>query len=345
MTADQAYVLTPRDVRQIRNYVLNKYAGMPSRKRAEIVADAVSRIIYRQLPDFDGAVKHALTSQLIRTIVLEENRSVRSDDIFQLCMELDHNDEAIRRPLDQWVREQERKLQSTAELSTGEFGIRDWSSESPINAVAMPDSHNKRMRRRVLTYGLLCLLIVASITLYTWQSATPILQGGRPSVVIPVPQQQHVEAPPTALNELPAGLRYAEVDRERLMAYLSERNSLLAEKHYLDAILNTAEQFDIHPALLFAITGQEQGFVPVTHKKAKQIANNPFNVFHSWEEFNTNIEQSSAIAARTINRLSKDRPSDVDPIVWINREYAEDPNWSKGVSLIMRDIEMSLDGS
>ncbi|OUS75321.1 hypothetical protein B1748_17705 [Paenibacillus sp. MY03] len=127
MTADQAYVLTPRDVRQIRNYVLNKYAGMPSRKRAEIVADAVSRIIYRQLPDFDGAVKHALTSQLIRTIVLEENRSVCSDDIFQQCMELDHNDEAIRRPLDRWVREQERKLQSTAELRTADIGIRDWS--------------------------------------------------------------------------------------------------------------------------------------------------------------------------------------------------------------------------
>ena len=95
MTADHAYVLTPTDVRNIRNYVLSKYAAMNSAKRAEIVADAVSRIIHRQLPDFDYATKHRLTSQLIRTTVLEEKRPVSADDIYALCMELDLNDERV----------------------------------------------------------------------------------------------------------------------------------------------------------------------------------------------------------------------------------------------------------
>ena len=85
-----------------------------------------------------------------------------------------------------------------------------------------------------------------------------------------------------------------------------------------------AKEKDIHPLFLFAITGQEQAFVPRTHKLAKQIANNPFNVYYSWKEYNTTIEQSARIAANTINRLSEDRPYNIDAITWINREYAED---------------------
>ncbi|MBW7460410.1 hypothetical protein K0U00_40735, partial [Paenibacillus sepulcri] len=143
-----------------------------------------------------------------------------------------------------------------------------------------------------------------------------------------------VEVP--ASNSLPAELRYTELNESRLKQYLHNKSSLLAEQPYYDAIMSAARENNIHPLLLFAITGQEQAFVPTTHKQAKKIANNPFNVFYSWQDYNTTIEQSTAIAVRTILRISKDRPEKEDAITWINREYAEDPNWSKGVRSIMQ---------
>ncbi|MHA6484045.1 hypothetical protein ACX1C1_19305 [Paenibacillus sp. strain BS8-2] len=342
MTVDHAYVLTPRDVRNIRNYVGKKYASMTLDKRAEIVADAVSRVIHRQLPDFEASTQYKLTNKLIRTIVLEEQRPVRADDIYQVCMELDQQDEAVAIPLRRWLDEQVQRLDGTQQLS-----FRPNSSArhtSPVTSVssAMPYEHVRRIKHRFFLYGLLCLLIVASTVIYAWTSSTSVLQGDRPSMLMPALQKEMPIEQAVSLNELPQDLKYTNVDVERLAIYLRERDSLLAESPYLDAIMHTAKEFDIHPALLFAITGQEQAFVPKTNKRAQEIANNPFNVFHSWKEFNTSIEQSSAIAARTINRLSKDRPAGFDPIEWINREYAEDPNWFKGVSSILRDIRAEL---
>lgn len=342
MPADHAYVLTPNDVRNIRNYVGTKYAALPTDKRAEIVADAVSKVIHRQLPDFESAIKYRLTSQLIRTTVLQEQRPVTADDIYKACMELDQRDEAVSIPLSRWVDGQASKLDTERLRATG-YGHGEGEA-SGIEAVthAMPHGHVRRLRKRLFLYSMLSLLVVASAALYAGTTSSSVLQGDRPSLIMPLQQKDLPPATTAQLNELPRELQYAEVDIERLASYLRERNSLLAETPYMKAILDTAKEFDIHPALLFAITGQEQAFVPRTHKRAQEIANNPFNVFHSWQEFNTTIEQSAAIAARTINRLSKDRPGGTDPIVWINREYAEDPNWSKGVSSILRDIQSAI---
>ena len=132
-------------------------------------------------------------------------------------------------------------------------------------------------------------------------------------------------------NNLPSYLQYEQVDDKDLREWLNGRKSILAEEPYYSSIINAASEFNIDPLLLFAITGQEQGFVSKEHVNAEKIANNPFNVFHSWEDFNTNISESSRIAARTIVNLSKDRPKEADPFQWINRKYAEDPNWWIGV--------------
>ncbi len=52
--------------------------------------------------------------------------------------------------------------------------------------------------------------------------------------------------------------------------------------------------------------------MPKNNKSAKKIANNPFNVFHSWEEYNSNIRDSSRIAARTVFNLLKTMPKGQD---------------------------------
>lgn len=341
MPADNAYVLTPNDVRNIRSYVHHKYASMPQDKRAEIVADAVTRIIHKQLPSFDIAIKRQLTQTLIRTTVLERQRPVSADDIYALCLELDQNDEAIAEPLSRWVREQEARLQGTAvanEAITEPAGPAEIIPFKPLNDELI----RGRKRKRLYMYATLFISVAAASILFGMSMLERPSMAAQPETIAQeqVPQ---AEVPVQSGNELPDELRYTDVNREKLIAYLESKASLLAEPEYFDAIIQTSKEFDIHPVFLFAITGQEQGFVPKSNENAEEIANNPFNVFHSWQEFNTSIEQSSQIAARTIVRLSKDKPEGTDPFTWINREYAEDPNWSNGVRSIFKSISAELD--
>lgn len=129
-------------------------------------------------------------------------------------------------------------------------------------------------------------------------------------------------------------LRYTKVNMGALRKWLKNKNSLLADEPYFSAIINAGKKNDINPLLLFSITGQEQSFVPRNKKNALRIANNPFNVYGSWIEYNTNINDSSDIAAKTIVRLCKKRPTAVDEIQWINRKYAQDKRWWIGVRRI-----------
>ncbi|KYH34228.1 hypothetical protein CLTEP_18030 [Clostridium tepidiprofundi DSM 19306] len=136
----------------------------------------------------------------------------------------------------------------------------------------------------------------------------------------------------------PENFNYHYVNEEKLLKFLEKRDSKLAEEPYFSTIICVSKQFNINPLLLFAIAGQEQGFVPKSNKFANKIANNPFNVFSSWQEYNTNIYDSTIIAAKTIINLSKDKPDDVELLEWINKKYAEDKNWSKGVKMIFDEL-------
>ncbi len=130
---------------------------------------------------------------------------------------------------------------------------------------------------------------------------------------------------------LPDYFDYIEIDEIKLKEYLSNRNSLLIEDEYFYDIIQTSKEFNLNPLILFAITGQEQGFVPKGKDDANKIVNNPFNVFISWRHYNTDIKDSSEIAARTVINLSKGAVEGQNIFKWINRLYADDPNWYKGV--------------
>ncbi len=137
---------------------------------------------------------------------------------------------------------------------------------------------------------------------------------------------------------LPNYFNYKSIDKDRLLNFLNARNSILAEEPYFSAIIRASKEFNLNPNILFAITGQEQSFVPKSHENANKIANNPYNVFHSWEEYNTNINDSSRIVARTIINLAKDKPIDIDIFDWINSKYAYDKNWGRGVKKIFEGL-------
>lgn len=378
MPAEEAYVLSPTDVRNIRSYVQHKYAAMPQEKRAEIVADAVKRLIHKQLPNFEGSVKQRVTETLIRTTVLERLGPVRAEDIFQACLALDRSDPCLYDPFHLWVEEQlyvscekpvMRRLMDELSLTGEQTDFVSDEVESglltrlrgllvaegveqrheapaasaavfvfPIPVPKWWTSLSYRLSSRTIMYSALCTLLIASSLLYGWSMSKPSLHKLQPPVVMKPVQPVAVPS-----DGLPAELRYQEIDQARMVKYLQSKSSILAEQPYFDAIVSAAQAFNIHPAVLFAITGQEQGFVPKTNKQYKRIANNPFNVFHSWQDFNTNIGQSSEIAARTVYNLSKHRPEDMDPFKWINRKYAEDPKWSEGVRSIFDKIIAYLD--
>lgn len=141
---------------------------------------------------------------------------------------------------------------------------------------------------------------------------------------------------------LPESFKYKDLDQIALKSYLSNKSSLLQDEPYFSSIIDVSKAFNINPVLLFAITGQEQSFVPVDHVSASKIANNPYNVFCSWQSYNTDIIDSSEIACRTIIDLSKDRPDGIDPLIWINKKYSADQNWHYGVRSLYDEISESI---
>jgi len=141
---------------------------------------------------------------------------------------------------------------------------------------------------------------------------------------------------------LPEYIMYKAVNVSNLKDFLKSRNSLLAEEPYLSTILAVSKDFNLNPLVMFAITGQEQSFVPKSSENAYEIANNPYNVFNSWKKYNTSIEDTSNIAARTIVNLSKNRPTEMDVFTWVNRKYSEDKDWSKAIRSIFKQLEKNV---
>lgn len=143
----------------------------------------------------------------------------------------------------------------------------------------------------------------------------------------------------TSKDGVPAYLRYNAIDENRLRGYLKRNNSMLANDPYYAAIMDAAAKMDVNPLLLFAITGQEQNFVRRGSENAALIVNNPFNVYHSWVDYNTNIKDAAQIAANTVYLQLDKRPASSDPFQWLNRTYAEDPKWHLGVEQIFLTLD------
>ena len=197
------------------------------------------------------------------------------------------------------------------------------------------------------SYMLFISALILLAGLGTFRLTTPTdysKEAPLPSYAKHIPTQNQrdlFEKSSPSLNEscLPQDFQYKRIDTGALYHWLNKKNSLLAEPLYFNQMIKTAKHYNINPLLMFAIVGQEQSFVPKSHPKAALIANNPFNVYGSWEDFNTNIEDTSKIAARTILTLGKDCPKDEPFIKWLNRKYAEDPSWHIGVSQIFEELE------
>ncbi|SEM85214.1 glucosaminidase domain-containing protein [Paenibacillus sp. OV219] len=363
MTGLAAGVLTRTDIHNIRHYVQYKYGDLPSERRAEIVADAMQRVVQRQLPDFPAAYKRQISTELLRSIATGKQMPIQEKHIFEACLSLSFEDEPellavlqvwterclgvkLERDVFRGIVDEAKHIISNPLLNMeawdaviGAAAARAENSGLLAEVIELTHTHtmNTGLRGKSRQFLMMAVLLVAAILSYYASYSLPFFDSEAKQPMKPISVEIKAKQPEIKQLQdgLPKELRYIEVDQTKLVQFLRKKSSLLAEEPYLSAILSAAKANNIHPLLLFAITGQEQAFVPKTSKNARDIANNPFNVFHSWQEFNTTIADSARIACKTINRISADRPANNDAFVWLNMEYAEDPNWSNGVSSIM----------
>lgn len=202
----------------------------------------------------------------------------------------------------------------------------------------------------LLIFGLIAWLIVMAIETETKEEAAqayvsnPVLETrSKTTEAAPSPPPEPVpRAVPEETEEndhLHDSLKYKDIDEAALKNWFARNESLIGETPYFETILEVAKAYGVNPLFMFAITGQEQRFVPKNHEFAMTMINNPFNVYGSWERYNTDLEESAQIAARTILTASEGRPEDVDPVAWINATYAEDEQWSVGVTLLWEQLE------
>lgn len=345
---------------------------MPAANQAEIIADAIVRTIRKRLPEWPEALRADVADRLVASCVVGEQREVYPTDVLRVCGDLALADEAHAISLLGWLNDwtddvwtldriadrteqglvlrsdpaemlftRATSIDSASHINVSRSNA-NLKAKSGINAdaahadTAVNDSATPRTgwlspaALRPLVLAAMTLLTLAGILLATMQRSDRAAQSPRSNFIAdeaafqPAPNQTDDSAP----------FAYAPFDTEAVRTYLAGRNSLLAERPYFEAIVESARRHGIDPLLLFAVAGQEQGFVPKSAKKAKQIANNPFNVFNSWETYNTNISDSSGIAAKLLAKLAAGIPEGEEPFAWMNRTYAEDPRWSDGVRAI-----------
>jgi len=296
-----------------------------------------------------------------------QSESISTDEVVELTMQLrkpsiepsttsvppilKSSTSALRlklRELDEKTKREEKAQQELALLIEDSIQVPAVILEEPVpkqqSKVKPAHFHSiflsrfKGFSKEALTIVLIStslLSILGSLAYYTHSknAPTPVLK------TIEISTLNNEILPASPESYLPEYLQYKTINLDILTQWLKEKNSILAQEEYFTSIHNISKEYNINPLLMFAITGQEQAFVPNTNVDASDMANNPFNVFGSWEAYNTDIDDAARIAAKTIINLSKDCPPDEDPIKWINRKYAEDQNWHIGVTKIYTQLE------
>ncbi|MET3507342.1 hypothetical protein [Halalkalibacter oceani] len=334
-------------IQHVKQYIHKKYPQYSSQQRARVFAKALQQMIEQSLPDYDEEAKMLIRSRLLQRHMSATSFQLNALHIFEASLEVVPLTDS-KLVLLQWLKEktdiQDEHLESFVKELLGEPFTEEAAAASE-ELPALPFSEKKRPKKLHPKMLASICSVIAGLLLAFYLFSSPFLKEEAADVSHQLKREELAAEQPLGEaaaigppNALPATLQFQLIDEKMLHEWLTGRDSLLADEPYFSAILQTAQEFNVHPLLLFAITGQEQGFVPRTHERAETIANNPFNVFHSWEDFNTDVKESSEIAARTVVNLSENRPAGFDPIQWINRKYAEDENWWRGVRALFEQL-------
>ncbi|OPY56304.1 MAG: hypothetical protein A4E55_02131 [Pelotomaculum sp. PtaU1.Bin035] len=397
-------IMGSKDIFILRDYIGKKYPDSNINERANILANAVHRIIDGHLQEFNDKYRFQIRESLLRKAVSKNHYAINNDDIFKTCIAIHNHEEDYTEALTGWVNRQQEISVSRETLTdfinkvhhfAGNKLEHDWSIilECLKNSEFEPETVHllpkldisktvSRLWERVagvcrhasgagvikIAYPVMAVILIISTgilfqPLLNLPASFPkmivsklmieksgIMKSAKRTEILKADLQYGTAIPngkayrPTTQSEvLLEDLLYKEVDASRLKQSLINRSSTLAEEPYLSVIVQAAKEFNVNPIFLFAIAGQEQSFVPRQDRDAVIIANNPFNVYHSWTEYNTNIQDSARIASVTLSNLLRTKPETVDPLTWINQHYSEDNKWQIGVSRLFRDLSKEVD--
>ena len=346
-------VLLRDDIERLRQYINKKFPHYDKTKKAQILINSIKSILDQHMiglpPHYQGIIR----DKLLKEVLMSKTDGLFMYDIFEASVSLEKDDVNLSNHICSWVnkhisnpisslphtvlKETPLHIESPAKTTNAILSDGNICELKKFKDIKISSSTELTLKKAIEMKQLRISLMIALITLSVGGLYGPLINYISPPQIA-------IEEPVVYLYpHLPSGFYYKEIDTEKLKAYLNTRNSILSQEPYFSAIIETAKEFELNPLILFAIAGHEQGFVPIDHPSALKIANNPFNVFYSWQSYNTDITDSSKIAARTIINLSKDRPEEMNPFQWINRKYAEDENWWKGINSIYNRLEKEVE--
>lgn len=356
-------IISPTEVIALQEDLKKQYPDYTNLQRAQLFAKAIHQRLDTILRPFDAELQKQIKFTLLRKSVQQTNFSINALDIINTYHHLEattcNPPVLTEEPLMHWLNQNYHKSLSASDINTLTTLLSQEATSSTLpipTHLKMPLIPSKKVWQEKLYQTLENMnhywqqmghlqKIFISVSLIVFLTSCALLQASH-HYTLTLEQLANYPVTPSislemgrAANHLQDHLQYKSVQEDALKGYLKTRHSLLAEEPYFHAILDAAKEFNVNPLLLFAITGQEQGFVPQSHANALQIANNPFNLYGSWEVYNTTIQEAARIAARTVINLGKNCPSDADQIAWINRSYAADPNWHLGVSYFLDELE------
>lgn len=354
-------VLTKEEIERIKLYIKKKYLNNSSKENSLILSRAIYEIIDNNLEGINREEKQNIRKNIIKSTILKDKINILKFDIFNAYItELEENPQ-LKTSIIEWINKNQKNTVSKEIFEEYMVSIHNTSEieELPYLEIKSPPKKkvfkinillqtiSNKISSRKIALSLLTLLILSLCSLTNPNIRRNILldkfKNKNETEQIDVSSidtsDVYVKDVMSYHPHLPDYFNYKSIDQDKLLVFLNKRNSILGEEPYFSAIIRASKEFNLNPHILFAITGQEQSFVPKNQENAEKIANNPFNVFHSWQEYNTDIYDSSRIAARTVINLAKDKPSNIDIFDWINNKYAGDKNWGRGVKGIFGELD------
>lgn len=363
-------VISKSDVLILKQYINKKYISYTQVQKLNVLTSSIHQVLDKNIAGIEETHTAKLKQEILKNTLLKDGSTIFLIDIFNTCISEKDAENSFYESIVNWVNSKVENKISLSELEKFDIQL-ETTLEKEITAepkkaspevIELETAKHENIECEIKPKQLIseklktiinskivricfCSLFIFAILLKNTGTIKSILNPPKSknikiSAKKSVKKSQNFVASIKIVNpNVPSYFNYKDVNKNSLKRYLHNKNSLLGEEPYFSTLIEVAKDFNLNPLVLFAITGQEQAFVPANDKDAKKIVNNPFNVFHSWQEYNTNLKDAAEIASRTVINLCKNRPNTEEPFHWINRKYAEDPKWGEGVLKLYNELE------
>ncbi|WP_238886790.1 hypothetical protein [Clostridium sp. YIM B02551] len=361
-------VIDRQDILKLKEYIEKKYVDYTKKEKLDVLNRAVHQVLDKSIEGLETEYKHEIKIQVLRNTISGEADTTSLADIFNIYISLEGKSENYISALVRWTSLHIKNDNSKAELelfdknnNAHEIALQKGISDNllknkSLSEVAYNSAQDIRIANKniiniliqkkiLLSFLTITIITIGIISIYNINSRRIKVHLENTSIGNSIDNKDvdsEIKSDLWKESNLPEDFKYSNINKDKLKEFLIRKNSLLAEEPYFTTVITVSKEYNLNPLILFAVSGQEQNFVPKDEVDAKKIANNPFNVYTSWKNYNTDIRDSSKIACVTLINLCKDRPTDEDAFKWINIKYSEDKSWFKGVNQIYVDLKNEL---